>query len=101
MIDLTEIIVALIGVIGAVITCFLIPYLKTKTSTEQWNQIQKIAYVAVSAAEQLGITKVIEDKYEYAKSQVEAELQKLNIKLNEAEIKLAIEAAVRQNFPNK
>lgn len=101
MIDLTQIIVALIGVLGTIVTYFLIPYLKTKIDSERWEQLQKITFVAVSAAEQLGLSKVIEDKYQYAKVQIEQELQKLNIKINEAQIKAAIEAAVRQNFPNK
>lgn len=101
MINITEIIVAIIGLLSALVTAFLVPYLKTKINAERWKQIQEITFVAVSAAEQLGITGKIADKYSYASAQVKTELDKLGLKYDESVIKDAIEAAVRQNFPNK
>lgn len=101
MINITDIIVAVIGLLSALITAFLVPYLRTKISAERWKQIQEITYVAVSAAEQLGITGKIKDKYTYASSQIKAELDKMGLKYDESVIKSAIEAAVRQNFPRK
>lgn len=52
-IDLTDIIVALIGLLSAVITAFVIPWLKTKLDANKWAELVDVAGVAVNAAEQL------------------------------------------------
>ena len=51
--DLTDIIVAAITLLVAVITTFLIPYLRTKVDADNWALLVKIVGVAVNAAEQL------------------------------------------------
>lgn len=53
MIDLTPIANAAITLATALITAFLIPYIKSKTTTEQQSQIKAWARIAVSAAEQI------------------------------------------------
>lgn len=53
MIDLTGIIVALIGVMIAAMTTFLIPYLKQKMSAEDFKQMQVWVEIGVKAAEML------------------------------------------------
>lgn len=53
MIDLTEIIVALIGLVAAVLTSFLVPYLKQKMTAERFNEMQMWVNIAVKAAEML------------------------------------------------
>jgi len=53
MIDITTVIEAVLALIGALITVFLIPWLKNKTSTEKLEQIGTWVTVAVEAAEQL------------------------------------------------
>ena len=56
VIDLTEIIIATItlifGIISALITKYLIPFIKEKISAEQFNKMKKWVKVAVKAAEQ-------------------------------------------------
>ena len=52
MIDITEIVIGFIGILMALITSVLIPYIKSKTSSDQYNQIQIWASAAVKAAEQ-------------------------------------------------
>ena len=49
--DLTPIIQIVIILIGTIITSFLIPWIKSKTTQEQWWTVQNIAKVAVYAAE--------------------------------------------------
>lgn len=61
-IDLTSIIVALIGVLSTVITTVLVPYIRTKLSVEQQKKLQGWIQVAVSAAEQLSKTGIIDKK---------------------------------------
>lgn len=53
MIDMTELVVAILGILGAVITTFYIPYLKQKLNSEQFSQLKLIINVAVEAAEML------------------------------------------------
>lgn len=94
MIDLTQIVVALIGVLTTVLTTVLIPYIRSKVSASQWERLQLIATVAVQAAEQLGATQVIVDKYEYAFERIQTELSSYHLSFNTNTINDAIEAAV-------
>ena len=98
MIDLTQIAVALIGLVSAVLTAVLIPYIRIKIGNEKWNQLQAIVEVAVKAAEQLGYTQVIEDKFTYVFDLVAEELNKKNITFDSDVVRAAIEAAVKENF---
>ena len=56
MTDLTPLFQAIITLIAAIITAFLIPYIKSKASAEQLKQIETWVKVAVQAAEQLYTT---------------------------------------------
>lgn len=53
MIDITPIIEAIITLVVLCITTFLIPYIKSKTTAAQQEQIQAWVNIAVMAAEQL------------------------------------------------
>lgn len=53
MIDITTVIEAVLALIGALITAFLIPWIKNKTSAEKLEQIELWVTVAVEAAEQI------------------------------------------------
>lgn len=53
MIDITTVIEAVLALIGALITVFLIPWIKSKTSAEKLEQIELWVTVAVEAAEQI------------------------------------------------
>lgn len=52
-IDLTSIANALIALIAAIVTAFIIPWVKSKTSAAQFEKIKMWVTVAVEAAEQL------------------------------------------------
>lgn len=53
MIDITPIIEAVIGLAAALITVFLIPYIKSKTTAEQREDLKDWIALAVKAAEKL------------------------------------------------
>lgn len=53
MFDITEIISGVVTIITALITVFLIPYLKTKLDEAKRKRIKEYVDVAVKAAEQL------------------------------------------------
>ena len=51
-IDITQIVVALVGVLATIVTGYLIPYIRSKTSSDVQAEINYWATVAVNAAEQ-------------------------------------------------
>ena len=50
-IDLTQIVICIIGLIASLITWYAIPYVKSRTTDQQWATIERWVYVAVSAME--------------------------------------------------
>lgn len=91
-IDLTQILLTLISVLGAIITKFLIPWLKSRTSESQQEKLLSAARIAVFAAEQLYGSLNGDMKLKYAK----AYLQKRGWDVNTDEVKYAIEAMVQE-----
>jgi len=90
-IDLTPILTAIIALIGAIITYYIIPVLKGKNSANIWNEIIKWVKIAVAAAEQMKEAGLLDyDKKNY----VIEFLKSKGYKINESELNAAIEAAV-------
>lgn len=106
-INLTEIIVALIGLCGTIITVVVVPYVRGKMGDEQWKKMKELIEVGVAAAEQLSMTGVItkDDRKQYVvdsinKSGIIERMKKLGINIDIEEIYDLIEASV-YNLPNK
>ena len=91
MFDITPIIEAVAALIGVIITCVLIPYIKSKTTTEQQKEINAWVKIAVSAAEQLFTGS---GRGEEKKAYVIAWLKERGITVDEAELDALIESAV-------
>jgi Na+(H+)/acetate symporter ActP len=93
MIDITGVISAILMLIGAAITTYLIPWIKSKTTVEQRRIAQMLVRTAVYAAEQLfkGDGRG-EEKLKY----VARRLEEAGIKLEVAILRDMIEAAVMQ-----
>ena len=53
MYDITPIIEAVAALIGVIVTCVLIPFIKSKTTASQQAEINAWVKIAVSAAEQI------------------------------------------------
>lgn len=51
--DITPIVEAVIAIVCAVVTCVLVPYIKSRTTTAQQEEINAWVRIAVSAAEQI------------------------------------------------
>lgn len=64
-IDLTQIILAIITLIGAIITRYLIPWLKDKLDDRQYNVLATLVRVGVFAAEQLFSSEQWKEKKQY------------------------------------
>ena len=91
MVDLTPIITAVLTLIFSLITTFLIPYIKAKTTDEQFNTIKLWVQVAVQAAEMLYVGS---GRGEEKKKYVVDFLNSKGFTLNTEEIDNLIESAV-------
>ncbi len=91
IIDMTQVIVALIGLVGVVLSTVVIPLLRAKTTAQKWDNAMFWVKLAVQSAEQIyNGTGMGEKKKEY----VERFLAEHNVKLDPDQIDVAIEAAV-------
>lgn len=91
MVDLTQIIVAVLSLMLSLVSAFLIPYIKEKVTTEQFATIKLWVKVAVQAAEMLYVGS---GRGEEKKKYVVEFLNSKGFTLNTEEIDNLIEAAV-------
>ena len=92
-IDVTQVIVALIGLIGVLLSTVIVPLVRSKTTAQNWNNAIFWVKMAVQSAEQIYTgTGMGAKKKEY----VEAFLKKNNIELDPSQLDVAIEAAVKE-----
>ena len=89
--DITPIVEAVVAVVCAVVTCVLIPYIKSKTTAEQQKEINAWVKIAVSAAEQIYTGS---GRGEEKKAYVLNWLAEHGITLDEERIDALIEASV-------
>lgn len=91
--QITQIILSVIGLVSTLVGTFLIPYIRVKTSKEQRENTYTVIKYAVACAEQIfnksgqGI-----EKYDY----VVKYIKNLGIKIDEKDLKVLIESAVRE-----
>lgn len=91
IIDMTQVIVALIGLLGIVLSTVVIPLLRAKTTAQKWDNAMFWVKLAVQCAEQVYNETGMGEK---KKAFVEKFLEEHNIKLDPDQIDVAIEAAV-------
>ncbi len=91
MVDLTPIVSAVVTLIISLVSAFLIPYIKAKTTEEQFNTIKLWVQVAVQAAEMLYIGS---GRGKEKKQYVIEFLKSKGFTLNAEEIENLIESAV-------
>ncbi len=93
MIDITAVVNAVIAVVAAIISAFVIPWIKSKTTAQQREELVAWAKIAVSAAEQIysGAGRGKEKK-----QYVLDFLAEHGLVVDEESVNAAIEAAVKQ-----
>ncbi len=91
MFDITVIVEAVFALIAAIITAIVIPYIKSKTSTAQQEEINAWVKIAVAAAEQIYDG---QGRGEEKKAYVVAWLRERGITLDTEKLDAMIEAAV-------
>ena len=94
--NITQIILGLIFILGSVISLFVLPYVKTHMTAEQISILTGIAQTVVYAAEKIFGAKMGSDKLAYALELAKKLLQKKNLSFDEDVIRAAIEAQVQQ-----
>ena len=90
--DITSIIEIVVALLSALVTTFLIPYIKKKISAEKLVELQKWVGIAVEAAEQIYGSKTGNQKKEY----VVAFLLSKGIVFDTQEVNALIEAEVHK-----
>lgn len=90
MIDLTTLANALIALLAAVITAFVIPWIRAKTTVQQRELLQSVVKSLVYAAEQIFGAGRGEDKLQYVVDRLKAQGYTVDLAL--------IEATVKDNF---
>ena len=95
-IDITQIVIALIGLMSAVITSVIVPLVKAKTSANRQMVIASVSRTAVLAAQQLYESEEGQKKKEYATEYVEGILKKHGMSVSADEVSAAVEAALKE-----
>lgn len=93
MTDITPIIEAVVTLIVALISAFVIPYIKQKTNKTQQEEIAAWVKIAVTAAEQIYVGS---GRGEEKKAYVVEWLKTRNLKVDEKKLDALIESAVYQ-----
>ena len=93
MIDITPLANAVIAVVAIAITAYLVPWIKSRTTAAQREEINEWVKIAVQAAEQLCNSGKLGNKEEKKQYVVDFLVQK-NLKIELTELDKMIEAAV-------
>lgn len=97
----TAIVQAVVALLASLLTALVamaVKFIRVKTTAAQFEFIQNTAAIAVSAAEQMGMTGAVEDKKTFALNHIEDELAKRGIKVTARQLDTAIEAAVHDGI---
>ena len=94
--NITQILLGIILILGGLATIIVWPYIKTHVSAEQLNILAGIAQTVVYAAEKIFGAKMGSDKLAYALNLAKSLLSKKGLDFDEDVIRAAIEAQVQQ-----
>ena len=94
--NITQILLGLILILGGLFTLIVWPYIKAHVSSEQLSMLAGIAQTVVFAAEKIFGAKMGEDKLAYALNLAKRLLEKKGLTFEEDVIRAAIEAQVEQ-----
>ena len=94
VIDWTQIFIALISLAGAILTGVAVPYIRSKTTKQQRDNIYTIIQSAVWAADQM--FKASDPTGELRLRWVMNQLEELNLNVTESDLVLMVEQAVKE-----
>ena len=94
--NITQILLGLILILGGIFTLVVWPYIKANVSAQQLSMLMGIAQTVVFAAEKIFGAKMGADKLAYALNLAKKLLEKKGLTFDEEVIRAAIEAQVKQ-----
>ena len=94
--NITQILLGIILILGGVFTLIVWPYIKSHVSAEQLSMLAGIAQTVVFAAEKIFGAKMGPDKLAYALNLAKKLLEKKGLDFDEEVVRAAIEAQVQQ-----
>ena len=92
----TQIMIGIIMIIGALVSYYVIPWLKTLVTEQQLGQLAYYVSIAVRCAEQIYPVEEWMQKKAYAMKFVRNELNEMNISVTDEQISAMIEAMVHE-----
>lgn len=93
-IDATDVVVALIGFLSSIVTCVVIPLIKSKLTNSQWESVKNYALAGVQAAEIIfNAQGKGEEKLEWVTEYIEAQCKAHGIEIDMDTVRIAIENA--------
>lgn len=96
-IDVTQIVVAIIGLLSVIITSVVVPLMRSKLTNSQWEIIKNYALAGVQAAEIIfNAQGKGEDKLEWVSKYIESQCKEHGIKIDTDTVRIAIENAWKQ-----
>ena len=96
-IDITQIIVALIGLLSVIITSVVVPLIRSKLTNSQWESIKNYALAGVQAAEIIfNAQGKGEEKLEWVSKYIEEQCKAHGIEIDMDTVRVAIENAWKQ-----
>jgi type II secretory pathway pseudopilin PulG len=91
---LVQIILAVIALLGTVLTAIVAPYIRAKYSAEKRAEAYEYVTIAVRAAEQ--VLKAVDPYGDKRKAYVLTFMEQIGVKVTEDELDIMIEAAVKE-----
>lgn len=96
-IDITQIVVAVIGLMSVIITSVVVPLIRSKLTNSQWETIKNYALAGVQAAEILfNAQGKGEEKLEWVSKYIEAQCKEHGIEIDTDTVRVAIENAWKE-----
>lgn len=96
-IDITQIVVAVIGLMSVIITSVVVPLIRSKLTNSQWESIKNYALAGVQAAEILfNAQGKGEEKLEWVSKYIEAQCKEHGIEIDTDTVRVAIENAWKE-----
>lgn len=96
-IDITQIVMAVIGLMSVIITSVVVPLIRSKLTNSQWESIKNYALAGVQAAEILfNAQGKGEEKLEWVSKYIEAQCKEHGIEIDTDTVRVAIENAWKE-----
>lgn len=96
-IDITQIVVAVIGLMSVIITSVVVPLIRSKLTNSQWESIKNYALAGVQAAEIIFNAQGMgQEKFEWVSKYIQGQCDEHGIEIDMDTVRVAIENAWKE-----